>query len=254
MYVNRIRCRLKCDFFFFNLQSLCKWDDPGSHFKPFHQLHNWQPLVKDVDGYKFQRKRSAKLQALHWANYIIAAQAAKLEIFTTASRHRRFILNPDLIWFTYCLSETMCTVCVGGDGRSIGLSWSFCLVADNKSSHLLQWSKCSFSLTSQNRQVFTMHPGFCIFVFIVNNVGSNLLLMSSVHVYRENLIQLLIIHFDVQSICLKSVNGLKWMLQKWLFNPVLWLLNWILVVVLAFERQMRSWHSWYDFLLNQKRK
>lgn len=115
----------------------------------------------------------------------------------------------------------MCTVCVGGDGGSIGLSRSFCLVADNKSSHLLQWSKCSFSLTSQDLQVLTMQPGSRIFVFIVNNVGSNLLLMSSVHVYQENLIQLLIIHIEVQNICLKSMNGLKWMLQKIFFLTLL---------------------------------
>lgn len=121
-------------------------------FKPFHQLHNWQPTGERCDGYTFQRHRSAKLRASHRANSIVAAHAerlsvhidAKLAIFTTASRHRRFVLNPDLIWFTYCLSETMCTVCVGGDRSSAGLSRSFCLVADNKSSHFLQWSKCSF--------------------------------------------------------------------------------------------------------------
>lgn len=55
---------------------------------------------------------------------------------------------------------------VGGGGGSVGLSHGFCLVADNKSSHLLQWSKCCFYLTSQNLEAFAVQSGFCICLFI----------------------------------------------------------------------------------------
>lgn len=46
-----------------------------------------------------------------------------------------------------------------------------------------------------------MRRGFCIcliYLCAFNNVGSNLLPMNSVHVYQEDLIQPLIIHFGAE--------------------------------------------------------
>lgn len=105
VYINSTPCLLKVSFF------ICRVFSPlwsRITFKTFSSVAQLTATVKRCFGYKFQRNRSTKLQALHWANYIIAAihrasfgahRRTKLEIFTTASRHRHFSLNPDLIWF-----------------------------------------------------------------------------------------------------------------------------------------------------------